>query len=191
MNICAEITLILFLKVDEECDERYENISFCVTTHLSKIKLRNNLGLFPWSLLPHSKNLPDFVWWVFVYPVLKVELCIIPLTSCWEAVLWYLIRQRNGFQSLLLCLLPDWPIFYSDCPNGSKKCILGYVCFFQFFLCPSLAWLYFLKQNWSDESNKICTECCTVDRGVSCHSETACLLACVTIWSNTNFKIWG
>jgi hypothetical protein len=66
VNIRAEITLILFLKINEKYGERYKNILFYVATHLSKIKLWNTSGLFPCSLIPYSRNTREINWKVLL-----------------------------------------------------------------------------------------------------------------------------
>jgi hypothetical protein len=100
-----------------------------VATHLSKIKLRNTFGLFPCSLIPYSRNTRELNWRVFLYSILEVGFCEIhlyPQTLCCNISL----ERKTGFQNRLLT--SNRPIFYSDCPNGSKSSIWGNVCHYRF-----------------------------------------------------------
>jgi hypothetical protein len=100
VNISAEITFILFLKINEKCGDRYKNILLYAATHLSKIKLRNTFGLLPSSLILYSRNTRELNWRVFLYPILKVGFCEIPRISS-KALVQYLVGEKNGIPKSL------------------------------------------------------------------------------------------
>jgi hypothetical protein len=143
VNIRTGITLILFLKINEKYGERYNNILLYVATHLSKIKLWNTFGLFPCLLIPYSRNTRELNWRVFLYSVLMVGFFEIPRISSKALLQYLLLERKTGFQNLLQT--SNRPIFYSDCPNGSKSCIWGNVCHFRFPFARS--WRNYISLN--------------------------------------------
>jgi hypothetical protein len=96
VNKRAEITLILFLNINEKYGEGYKNISLYVATHLSKIKLRSAFDLFPCSFIPYSRNTRELNWRVFLYSVLKVGFCEIPCIFKSSAAIYHWREKRDS-----------------------------------------------------------------------------------------------
>jgi hypothetical protein len=67
-----------------------------------------------------------------VYPILNVGFCEIPLTSSSEALLQYLVRERNGIPKSLATLLID--LFSNLTALTARRTVSGAIFALSFFL---------------------------------------------------------
>jgi hypothetical protein len=78
------------------------------TFHFKDPFIKNKITEHFWFIFlvkPHTKNTPALTWQVFLYPILEVEFCEIPLLSSSEALLQYLGISKS-LVTLVIGLFP-------------------------------------------------------------------------------------